>query len=84
VATHSDWRKTAEGVARIAELTTEHVRSWRKLTCERSGGIRVLTHQRQWLCTAALVLMPSLSPIKVLVCADTMLPPELGCGYAAT
>jgi hypothetical protein len=36
------------------------VRSWPKLTCERSGGIRVLTHQRHWLCTAAMVLMPGL------------------------
>ena len=27
----------------------------------------VLTHQRHWLCTAATVLMPGLSPIKVLV-----------------
>jgi hypothetical protein len=25
------------------------------------------THQRHWLCTAAMVLTPSLSPIKVLV-----------------
>jgi hypothetical protein len=36
------------------------------------------------LCTAAMVLMPVSAPIKVLVSADTMLSPELGCGYAAT
>jgi hypothetical protein len=28
---------------------------------------RVLTHQRHWLCTAAIVLMPVSAPIKVLV-----------------
>jgi hypothetical protein len=28
---------------------------------------RLLTHQRHWQCTAAMVLMPGLSPIKVLV-----------------
>src|SRR5271165_3842495 len=26
-----------------------------------------MTHQRHWLCTAAMVLMPGLSPIKALV-----------------
>jgi hypothetical protein len=31
-----------------------------------------------------IVLLPSLSPIKVLFGVDTMLAPELGCGYAAT
>ena len=29
--------------------------------------IRVLTHMRHWLCTAAIVLMPVSAPIKVLV-----------------
>jgi hypothetical protein len=43
------------------------VRSWWKLTYKRSGGIRVLTHQRHWLCTAAMVLMPGSTPIKVIV-----------------
>src|SRR5271165_3361226 len=43
------------------------VRSWPKPTCERSGGIRVLTHQRHWLCIAAMVLMPISAPIKALV-----------------
>ena len=28
---------------------------------------QLLTHLRHWLCTAAMVLMPGLSPIKVLV-----------------
>jgi hypothetical protein len=27
---------------------------------------RLLTHQRHWLCTAAMVLMPVSAPIKVL------------------
>ena len=42
-------------------------RSRRKPTLGRWTAIRVLTHQRHWLCTAAIVLMPGLSPIKVLV-----------------
>jgi hypothetical protein len=40
------------------------VRSWWKLTYERSEGIRVLTHLRHWLCTAAMVLMPVTPEIK--------------------
>jgi hypothetical protein len=27
----------------------------------------LMTHQRHWLCTAAIVLMPVSAPIKVLV-----------------
>ena len=37
------------------------VRHWRRM--HRS----LLTHQRHWLCTAAMVLMPVSTPIKVLV-----------------
>src|SRR5450759_3972857 len=44
----------------------------------------LMTQQRHWLCTAAMVLMPISAPIKVLVQADTILSPELGSGYAAT
>ena len=38
-----------------------------KETYEPTGDLRGLTHQRHWLCTAAMVLMPGLTPIKVLV-----------------
>jgi hypothetical protein len=43
----------------------------------------LLTQLRHWLCTAAIVSMPVSAPIKVLVCAVTMLPPEVRGGYAA-
>ena len=42
-----------------------------------------MTQLRHWLCTAALVLMPVSAPRKALVCADTMLPTELGIGHEA-
>jgi hypothetical protein len=41
-----------------------------KRTCrERRERIDLtkMTHQRHWLCTAAMGLMPGLSPIKVLI-----------------
>jgi hypothetical protein len=41
-----------------------------KRTCrERRKRVDLtkMTHLRHWLCTAAMVLMPDLSPIKVLV-----------------
>jgi hypothetical protein len=34
---------------------------WPRMTCP------LMTHQRHWLCTAAIVLMPVSAPIKVLV-----------------
>jgi hypothetical protein len=58
-----------------------------KRTCrERRKRVDMtkMTHLRHWLCTAAMVLMPGLSSIKVLVSADTMLSPDLRRGYAAT
>src|ERR1019366_8554052 len=41
-----------------------------------------MTHKRHWLCTAAMVLIPVLAPIKVLASADRMPSPELGGGHA--
>ena len=39
-----------------------------KRTCrERRERVDLMTHPRHWLCTAAMVLMPALSPIKVPV-----------------
>ena len=43
-------------------------------------SLRVMTLKRHWMCTAAMVLMPGLSPIKVLFGADTMLAPKLSLG----
>jgi hypothetical protein len=40
-----------------------------KRTMPRASGavdLTKMTHLRHWLCTAAMVLMPDLSPIKVL------------------
>jgi hypothetical protein len=49
------------------EHTQRFVRCLWKLTLGRSTAIRVLTISEIWLCTATMVLMPGLSPIKVLV-----------------
>jgi hypothetical protein len=38
----------------------------------------LLTQQRHWLCTAAMVLMPVSAPIEVLVWASKVPSPELG------
>src|SRR5450755_1775617 len=42
----------------------------------------LMTHKRHWLCTAAMVLMPVLAPIKVPTWPDTMPSPEFGGEYA--
>jgi hypothetical protein len=40
-------------------------RTWRELVGRVDPTL--LTHQRHWLCAAAMVFMSNLSPIKVLV-----------------
>jgi putative tryptophan/tyrosine transport system substrate-binding protein len=45
--------KTAETLRLTFPITLLGRAGWRKLTCERSGGIRVLTQLRHWLSTAA-------------------------------
>src|SRR5476649_2240265 len=42
----------------------------------------LMTQSGHWLCTAAKALMPVSAPSTALVCADTILSPELGSGYA--
>jgi hypothetical protein len=48
------------------------VRSWRKLTCERLGGIRVLTPSRPRMCSATgrLVAEPLVYPLTCPVFCD--------------
>src|SRR5450759_1867552 len=43
-----------------------------------------MTQLRHWLCTAAIVLMPISTPIKVLVGAAKMPSPKLGVGHETT
>jgi hypothetical protein len=45
---------------------------------------RLMTHKRHWLCTAAMVLMPGLSPYQSTRLSRYNATPELGCSNAAT
>jgi hypothetical protein len=47
--------------------STKSLRSCRPLQRAIAQRFSAMTHQRHWLCTAAMVLMPVSAPIKVLV-----------------